>query len=110
MNKCPILLLFVFMVTACSPEGEHAPLPSEPDAITLAPGTPSVKEFPAMGGLWELRFSATKAWSVVPADPVHAEWYRIEPAEGDDGNGTVKVTVLPNITTEKRRRIGHFGC
>lgn len=55
-----------------------------------------------MGGLWELRFSATKAWSVVPADPVHAEWYRIEPAEGDDGNGTVKVTVLPNITTEKR--------
>ena len=102
MNKCPILLLFVFMVTACSPEGEHAPLPSEPDAITLAPGTPSVKEFPAMGGLWELRFSATKAWSVVPADPVHAEWYRIEPAEGDDGNGTVKVTVLPNITTEKR--------
>lgn len=32
-----------------------------------------------MGGLWELRFSATKAWSVVPADPVHAEWYRIEP-------------------------------
>ena len=90
------------MVTACSPEGEHAPLPSEPDAITLAPGTPSVKEFPAMGGLWELRFSATKAWSVVPADPVHAEWYRIEPAEGDDGNGTVKVTVLPNITTEKR--------
>lgn len=37
-----------------------------------------------------------------PADPVHAEWYRIEPAEGDDGNGTVKVTVLPNITTEKR--------
>ena len=35
-----------------------------------------------MGGLWELRFSATKAWSVVPADPVHAEWYRIEPAEG----------------------------
>lgn len=55
-----------------------------------------------MGGLWELRFSATKAWSVVPADPVHAEWYRIEPAEGDNGNGTVKVTVLPNITTEKR--------
>lgn len=102
MNKCPILLLFVFMMTACSPEGEHAPLPSEPDAITLAPGTPSVKEFPAMGGLWELRFSATKAWSVVPADPVHAEWYRIEPAEGDDGNGMVKVTVLPNITTEKR--------
>lgn len=55
-----------------------------------------------MGGLWVLRFSATKAWSAVPADPVHAEWYRIEPAEGDDGNGTVKVTVLPNITTEKR--------
>ena len=102
MNKCPILLLFVFMVTACSPEEEHAPSPSELDAITLAPGTPSVKEFPAMGGLWALRFSATKAWSAVPADPVHAEWYRIEPAEGDDGNGTVKVTVLPNITTEKR--------
>ena len=40
-----------------------------------------------MGGLWELRFSATKAWSVVPADPVHAEWYRIEPAEGEDGKG-----------------------
>ena len=55
-----------------------------------------------MGGLWKLRFSATKAWSAVPADPVHAEWYRIEPAEGDNGNGTVKVTVLPNITTEKR--------
>lgn len=68
------------MVTACSPEGEHAPSPSEPDAITLAPGTLSVKEFPAMGGLWVLRFSATKAWSAVPADPVHAEWYRIEPA------------------------------
>ena len=51
-----------------------------------------------MGGLWVLRFSATKAWSAVPADPVHAEWYRIEPAEGDDGNGTVKVTALPNIT------------
>ena len=55
-----------------------------------------------MGGLWKLRFSATKVWSAVPADPVHAEWYRIEPAEGDDGNGTVKVTVLPNITTENR--------
>ena len=40
-----------------------------------------------MGGLWVLRFSATKAWSAVPADPVHAEWYRIEPAEGWDGKG-----------------------
>ena len=57
-----------------------------------------------MGGLWELRFSATKAWSVVPADPVHAEWYRIEPAEGDDGNGDGKGNRIAEYYHRKTKR------
>jgi len=102
MKRIPLYLLAILSLVACSKEGngEVNPAPEKPKSeITI---TTTGTDFSTDGGVNEISFTTSEAWSASVVNTRADGWLSINPTSGAAGNAKINVTTKPNDTPDDR--------